>query len=122
MSQDYFLFLSNIEPFSFLPEKEIKHISDLIQVEFFNEKKILFRQGISRLEKIYILKEGTAERFYESIDKKIVRDALHKGEIFGGISILLNESIAIRSLEIQENTSFYTFPKNVFISLCDKLF
>lgn len=120
MSQDYFLFLSNIEPFSFLPEKEIKHISDLIQVEFFNEKKILFRQGISRLEKIYILNEGTAERFYESIDKKIVRDALHKGEIFGGISILLNESIAIRSLEIQDNTSFYTFPKNVFISLCDK--
>ena len=44
----------------------------------------------------------------------------NKGEIFGGISILLNESIAIRSLEIQDNTSFYTFPKNVFISLCDK--
>lgn len=120
MSQDYFLFLSNIEPFSFLPEKEIKHISDLIQVELFNEKKILFRQGISRLEKIYILKEGTAERFYEAVDKKIVTDALHKGEVFGGISILLNESVAIRSLEIQDNTAFYTFPKNVFISLCDK--
>lgn len=120
MSRDYFLFLSNIEPFSFLPEKEIKHIADLIQVELFNEKKILFRQGISKLEKIYILKEGTAERFYEAIDKNIITDALHKGEIFGGISILLNESVAIRSLEIQDNTSFYTFPKNVFISLCDK--
>ena len=120
MSQDYFLFLSNIEPFSFLPEKEIKHIADLIQVELFNEKKILFRQGISKLEKIYILKEGTAERFYEAIDKNMITDALHKGEIFGGISILLNESVAIRSLEIQDNTSFYTFPKNVFISLCDK--
>jgi CBS domain-containing protein len=80
----------------------------------------LFRQGISKLEKIYILKEGTAERFYEAIDKNIITDALHKGEIFGGISILLNESVAIRSLEIQDNTSFYTFPKNVFISLCDK--
>ena len=120
MSRDYFLFLSNIEPFSFLPEKEIKHIADLIQVELFNEKKILFRQGISKLEKIYILKEGTAERFYEAIDKNMITDALHKGEIFGGISILLNESVAIRSLEIQDNTSFYTFPKNVFISLCDK--
>lgn len=120
MSQDFFLFLSNIEPFSFLPEKEIKHISDLIQVELFNEKKILFRQGISKLKKIYILKEGTAERFYEATDKKIVTDALHKGEVFGGISILLNESIAIRSLKIQDNTCFYTFPKNVFISLCDK--
>jgi len=120
MSRDYFLFLSNIEPFSFLPEKEIKHIADLIQVELFNEKKILFRQGISKLEKIYILKEGTAERFYEAIDKNMITDALDKGEIFGGISILLNESVAIRSLEIQDNTSFYTFPKNVFISLCDK--
>lgn len=120
MSQDYFLFLSNIEPFSFLPEKEIKHIADLIQVELYNEKKVLFRQGMSRLENIYILKEGTAERFYEDIEKKIVTDALHKGEVFGGISILLNESVAIRSLEIQDNTSFYTFPKNVFISLCDE--
>ncbi|MGD9824907.1 DUF294 nucleotidyltransferase-like domain-containing protein [Desulfobacter sp.] len=120
MTQDYFLFLSKIEPFSFLPEKEINHISDLIQVELYNKKKILFRQGVSRLEKIYILKEGTAERFYEDIEKKIVTDALHKGEVFGGISILLNESVAIRSLELQDNTSFYTFPKNVFISLCDE--
>ncbi|WP_462270261.1 DUF294 nucleotidyltransferase-like domain-containing protein [Desulfobacter sp.] len=120
MSRDYFLFLSNIEPFCFLPEKEIKHIAEVIQVELFNEKKILFRQGISKLEKIYILKEGTAERFYEAIDKNMIKDALHKGEIFGGISILLNESVAIRSLEIQDNTSFYTFPKNVFISLCDE--
>ncbi len=120
MNQDYFLFLSNIEPFSLLPKKEIKHIADLIQVELYDEKKILFRQGISKLEKLYILKEGTAERFYEDIDQKIIRDALHKGEVFGGISIILNESVVIRSLEIDDNTSFYTIPKNAFLSLCDK--
>jgi len=120
MSQDYFPFLSNIEPFSFLPEKEIKHIADLIQVESYNNKKILFRQGMSELENIYILKNGTAERFYEDIYKNLITVALHKGEVFGGISILLNESVAIRSLEIQNNTSFYTLPKNVFISLCDE--
>ncbi|WP_321494368.1 DUF294 nucleotidyltransferase-like domain-containing protein [uncultured Desulfobacter sp.] len=120
MSQDYFVFLSKTEPFSFLPEEEIKHIAELIQVELFNEKKILFLQGISRLEKIYILKEGKAERFYEDIDKKKVACALHQGEVFGGISILLNESVVIRSLGIQDRTCFYTFPKNVFISLCDK--
>ena len=120
MNQDYFLFLSNIEPFSFLPKKEIKLIADLIQVELYEKKKILFRQGISKLEKLYILKEGTAERFYEDVDQKIITDALHKGEVFGGISIILNESVVIRSLEIQDNTSFYTIPKNVFLSLCDK--
>lgn len=120
MNQDYFLFLSNIEPFSLLPKKEIKHIADLIQVELYDEKKILFRQGISKLEKLYILKEGTAERFYEDIDQKIIRDALHKGEVFGGISIILNESVVIRSLEIDDNTSFYTIPKKAFLSLCDK--
>jgi len=120
MSQDYFLFLSNIEPFSFLPEKEIKHIADMIQVESYNKKKILFRQGMSELEKIYILKDGTAGRFYENIYKKLVTCTLHQGEVFGGISILLNESVAIRSLEIEDNTSFYTVPKNIFISLCDE--
>ena len=120
MNQDYFLFLSNIEPFSLLPQKEIKRISDLMQVELYDEKKILFRQGISKLEKLYILKEGTAERFYKDIDQKIIRDALHKGEVFGGISIILNESVVIRSLEIHDNTSFYTIPKNDFLSLCDK--
>nr|WP_320015010.1 DUF294 nucleotidyltransferase-like domain-containing protein [uncultured Desulfobacter sp.] len=120
MNQDYFLFLSSIEPFSFLPKKEIKHIADLIQVEFYDEKKIVFRQGISKLEKLYILKEGAAERFYEDIDQKVITDALHKGEVFGGISIILNESVVIRSLEIQDNTSFYTIPKTVFLSLCDK--
>ncbi len=120
MNQDYFSFLSNIEPFSFLPKKEIKHIADLIQVELYDQKKVLFRQGISKLEKIYILKEGTADRFYEDIDQKIITDALHKGDVFGGISIILNESVVIRSLKIYDNTSFYTIPKNVFLSLCDK--
>ena len=89
----------------------------MIQVELYDQKKVLFRQGISELEKIYILKEGTAERFYEDIDQKIITDALHKGDVFGGISIILNESVVIRSLEIQNNTSFYTIPKNDFLSL-----
>ena len=120
MSQDYFQFLSNIEPFSFLPEKEIKHIADLIQVESYKNDEILFRQGMSELEKIYILKNGTADRFYEDTNKKLATVTLHKGEVFGGISILLNESVVIRSLQIQNNTSFYTLPKNVFISLCDE--
>lgn len=119
MSQDYFSFLSKIEPFSFLPEKEIIHIADLIQVERYNKKKVLFHRGISKIEKIYILKQGSAERFYEDIYKKLVTVALHTGDVFGGVSILLNESIAIRSLEIHENTSFYTLPATVFLSLCD---
>nr|WP_321399541.1 DUF294 nucleotidyltransferase-like domain-containing protein [uncultured Desulfobacter sp.] len=120
MSQDYFSFLSEIEPFSFLPEKEINHIADSIQVERFNKKKILFRQGISRIDKVYILKKGSAKRFYEDIYQKPVTVALHTGDVFGGISILLNESVAIRSLETYDSTVFYTLPANVFVSLCDK--
>nr|WP_319491433.1 DUF294 nucleotidyltransferase-like domain-containing protein [uncultured Desulfobacter sp.] len=120
MSQDYFSFLSKIEPFSFLPEKEINHIADSIQVEHFNKKKILFRQGISKIDRVYILKEGSAKRCYEDIYQKPVTVALHTGDVFGGISILLNESVAIRSLEINDNTAFYTLPANVFVSLCDK--
>jgi len=120
MSQDYFSYLSKIEPFSFLPENEIHHIADSIQIEFYNKKKILFRQGISKIDKIYILKEGAADRFHEDIYKKLVTVALSIGDVFGGISILLNESVAVRSLEIQDNTSFYTLPANLFLALCDK--
>lgn len=70
MDQDYSLFLSSIEPFSFLSQEDIRRISDLIEVEHYNEAKILFRQGMSKLEKVYILKEGTAERFYEDFNEK----------------------------------------------------
>ena len=84
------------------------------------KQKSCFARACLKLEKVYILKEGTAQRFYEDFNEKIVTCALHNGEVFGGISILLNESGVIRSLEIQENTSFYTFPKNLFIYLCDK--
>ena len=120
MSQDYFSYLSKIEPFSFLPENEIHHIADSIQIEFYNKKKILFRQSISKIDKIYILKEGSADRFHEDIYKKLVTVPLHTGDVFGGISILLNESVAVRSLEIKDNTSFYTLPANLFLALCDR--
>jgi CBS domain-containing protein len=120
MRQDYFSFLSKIEPFTFLPEQEINYIADSIQVERYSKKKILFRQGTSKMDKIYILREGSAERFYEDIYKNLVTVALKTGDVFGGISILLNESVAIRSLEINDNTSFYTLPANLFLSLCDK--
>ena len=47
-----------------------------------------------------------------------MRGVLGEGDLYGGISMLINNGIAVRSIRILENTYFYILPKEVFLRLC----
>ncbi|MEA3232743.1 MAG: cyclic nucleotide-binding domain-containing protein, partial [Thermodesulfobacteriota bacterium] len=112
-------FLSGVAPFSFLPEEEIEKIAATLSVVRYPAATVLFVQGRSRLGHLYILQKGAAERYYETRKEKTMRGILSEGDIFGGISILHNDGIAVRSFRVNEPTLFYLLPKDKFLSLCD---
>jgi len=113
-------FISGLVPFTFLPEEEISRIAASISIINYPEDTMLFIQGQSKLEYLYIIKKGAAERYFEENDVKTLRGILGEGDMFGGISMLMNKGIAIRTLRVTEDSYFYILSKEIFLDICQK--
>jgi CBS domain-containing protein len=114
------LFLTGIDPFTFLPEEEIDRAARSLSQISHPRGTILFVQGKTRVGYLYILKKGAAERYYEEGGEKKLREYLAEGDLYGGISILLNEAISLRTIELVEDSTFHILPGQVFLDLCSK--
>ncbi|UCD80668.1 MAG: cyclic nucleotide-binding domain-containing protein [Desulfobacterales bacterium] len=113
-------FLSRLVPFSFLPEEEISRIAAAISIINYPKDTLLFVQGQSKIQYLYIIKKGAAERYYEENNKKTLRGILSEGDSYGGISMLMNNGISIRTLRVTEDSYFYILPKELFLEICKK--
>ena len=112
------LFLSGIDPFSFLPEAEIGRLFDTLLQATYPKGTVLFVQGKTRVGYLYILQKGAAERYYENSGEKTMRELLSEGDIYGGISMLVNDGLSVRTMEVIEDASFYLLPAQEFLALC----
>ncbi len=113
-------FLSRLVPFSFLSEEEMSKISKEISTIKYPRDTVLFVQGQSKVEYLYIIQKGAAERYFEENDQKALRGLLGEGDMYGGISILLNNGIPIRTLRITEDSWLYILPKEMFLKICSQ--
>ena len=111
-------FLSNLEPFSMLPEMELQIIASKLSIIHYPKDTILFVQGESKVEYLYVIQKGAAERYAEDKDQKILRGILGEGDIYGGISLLVNNGLAVRTLMVTEDSCFYVIPKDLFLNIC----
>ncbi len=113
-----FQFLKNVPPFSFLPQDEIEEVSSKVALVRYPKDSILFVQDQTRVESLYIILKGAAERYYEESDRKIRGALSGEGTVYGGISMLLNDGIAVRTLRVNEDSDFYVLTRNEFLDLC----
>jgi CBS domain-containing protein len=79
---------------------------------------VLFVQGSSRIGYLYILQKGSAERYFETGNRRSLKELLEEGDIYGGISMLLNDGISVRTVRTLEDCYFYLMPKAMFFDLC----
>ncbi len=110
--------LADIPPFSLLSKESLKGVFSCIRYEDHPKGSILLVQEISRVDKLYILSKGAAQYYFQQDDTRILKKKLGNGDTFGGISILMNDGISIRTLEVLEDSSFMTIDESVFINLC----
>jgi CBS domain-containing protein len=115
-----FRFLKSIPPFSSLPTDEIEEVSSKVFLVKYPKDSILFVQDQTRVENLYIILKGAAERYYEESDRKIRGALSGEGTVYGGISMLLNDNIAVRTLRVNEDSDFYVLPRMDFLHLCAK--
>ncbi|MCF8050464.1 MAG: DUF294 nucleotidyltransferase-like domain-containing protein [Desulfobacterales bacterium] len=115
-----FLFLSGVVPFSFLPEEELEKIAAQLSMVRHPKGTVLFVQGQGKMDRLHIIQKGAAERYFEEKNEKKLSGLLGEGDLFGGISMLVNDGIPVRTCRTQEDTTFYTLPKNTFLDLCQR--
>ncbi len=109
-----------IPPFSFLPEQKLRELADQFSEETGKKNEVKFIRGKTRVTALYVVAKGSAEIYYEKSGEKTLRRMLSEGDCFGGISILLNNSLAVRSMRLTEETKFLKLPAAVFSGLCEE--
>ncbi|MBW2676653.1 MAG: cyclic nucleotide-binding domain-containing protein [Deltaproteobacteria bacterium] len=112
------VFLAGVDPFSFLPEEELVKITAKLSVVQYPKNTVLFVQRRTRIGHLYILHKGSADRYYEEAGKKTMHSVLGEGDSYGGISILVNDGVSVRTLQVKETSYFYLLPKDVFLDIC----
>jgi CBS domain-containing protein len=119
MGQVDLTILSAIPPFSFLPEEKLLDIYQHFTEEVSEKGELKFVQRESRVNHLYVVSRGMAELYFEQEQGITLRGLLSEGDCFGGISMLVNDSLAVRSLKTVEQTTFYKLPRETFFTLCE---
>jgi len=110
----------DIKPYSLLSDKEFAAIDDHLYFEKAEKGKVLLIQEITTVEAFRIVVSGSARFFFEFNFTETLKRDLHRGDSFGGVSILLNEGIATKTLRILEDTELITLDAHHFLQLCER--
>ena len=113
-------FLSGFPLFSKLPKKEVSFVAGEIEVKKYPKNTILAVQGRTKLDCVYIIKAGTMELFYETDGQRIIKGILEPGETFGGVSILMNAGISVRTVQVVADATLYVLPQKAFLEVCTR--
>jgi CBS domain-containing protein len=105
-------------PFSFLPEMAMENLLSHFSSETIKKDTILQVQEISSIEKFLVLCQGSAQYYFEQNNEKTLQGRLKEGDNFGGISILLNDAVALRTLKVLEDSVFLSLDADIFLKTC----
>ncbi len=105
-------FLSEIEPFNLLSEKQIRTVAHNLLVEYYKKGEVIFKEGSKPLEFLYILRSGSLilEREGEPLEY------LHEGECFGYVS-LMSSSPPTSTARAIEDSVLFLINKKIFNNL-----
>ncbi len=115
MSEEY-----TYAPFSLLSREEFDAISLHLSYESVAADTVLLIQEITVVDKFRVIISGSARFYFEFNFVETLKRHMQKGNSFGGISILLNEGIATKTLRVLEDSVFLTLDAGHFLTLCEK--
>ncbi len=120
MEDHIYKFLSGSPLFSKLPKKEVSFVAGEIEVKKYPRNTIMAVQGRTKLDCVYIIRDGALELFYETDGQKRIKGNLDPGETFGGVSILMNAGISVRTVQVVADATLYVLPQKSFLEVCTR--
>ncbi|MFH1136111.1 MAG: DUF294 nucleotidyltransferase-like domain-containing protein [Pseudomonadota bacterium] len=113
-------FLAGVAPFNFLPDEELDAAAEQLSLAHYPKGALIFLQGQSPVPHLHIIQKGAAEQFVEEGDARKLHGLLGEGDAYGGISILLNNGLSVRTLRAVEDVFFYLLPKAAFLDISSR--
>ncbi len=83
-------YLQQFNLFEGITDEDLMQIHDVSMEHFYRKKDLLFEPG-TKLDTVYILKEGEVTLYQMHKDKRVILDILKPGSFFGNISLNPNE-------------------------------
>lgn len=112
--------LKATQPFQVLPEIVQLSLVDMFHEMRFSKDTLVYRQHITDMDGVDLIEQGEYETFFlDSSDGKRLIEIHHRPYCFGGISVLLNRTKALKSVIAKKGTVIYRLPRKNFIELCN---
>ena len=112
-------FLSNIHPFGFMSEEDLRHLCTHTNVGVYRSNQKIFNKGASPNAEFYIVKKGAVDIVEDSDSMQLLIDKCGEGDMFG-LRPLLAESTYRFSAKCVEDTIVYEVPLDKFNAIYKK--
>ncbi|KAA3634150.1 MAG: CBS domain-containing protein, partial [Bacteroidetes bacterium] len=114
-----FDFLKNHPPFNFLEQVDLLAIAEKVQVQYFTDDEVIFKQGEPPVDLFYVIHEGAVELFRETEDGKVLIDTCDEGDVFGLRPLIASQAYALTAIS-KEEALIYAIPTETFLPLLDR--
>lgn len=112
-------FLKNYPPFNLLTKKELKSISEEVEVLYLEKGKFIFNAESKPLAHFYIVNKGAVKLTMQEEEKQNIIDICDEGDIFGLRPLMVKENYILNA-ETNEESILYGIPLHVFKPLSEK--
>ncbi len=118
MNTEIFEYLSNMPHFSFLPKEDLKQVAQAATIQRYDKGTIFAEQDKTIVDNIYVVRSGVLELLDEKKGTRMHSGLITAGEVFGGITIMMNGGVSLRTVIVDEACSGYAIPTETFQDLC----
>ena len=120
MNKKILKYLADMPQFKFLSREDILNLAGAGEVRKYNNNEVLVKQNKTKINHIYVVLKGQLSLYNDEQEQGSLVGFIKKGEIFGGISLLLNGGISLRTAKIDGQVMCYLIPKALFLDLCGR--
>ena len=112
--------LAAMPHFAMLPAEDLNYLAEITTYERFLKGRELAIQSKTQLSYIYLIRRGQVSIYEEKDGQRLHGGYIKAGEVFGGISLLMNAGVSLRTVIVDEETEAYLIPKEFFLDLCTR--
>ena len=118
MKQEIRRFLSELPHFSFLSEEEMEKVVSKASFAHFKKGESISIQGKSRIENVLAIIAGQLSLYQDDEGEEELIGYIKKGEVFGGISVMLNAGISLRTAKADRELGAISIPGSIIMEVC----
>ena len=112
-------FLKDHPPFSFVAKEELLGIAEQVSVLYFENGRVIFKQGEKPPDYFYVVREGAVQLFNEFKTEKVLIDICDEGDIFGIRPLISSEQPYTLTAIVLEEALIYKIPTEIFKNIME---